>query len=443
LEEYPKLAGIGVSQNERMKGVSEETWTNWIVDTYFDNIQQAGNKEFIMRGHTHPAPELTRAAIEHNTHRLPEKVWVPVKYNWSHGHASPELFFIHGGSDSDAWWEPMAEDYKIIFTIRNEDFFVLRWGQDTFIRQLLQKNDQLFVGGFIIGSETYIPAKEYTTKPGDHLTWQYGFEKQWFFYKLWGRLLYNPETPSEVFEHSFNARYKDTDVGKLFEMHQLSGKVPLFIATYWGSTWDFTLYSEGFLAGFRPWRGERYWDDASSFISVNELIHANPLDSNWLNISNYIASKKLSKEKFTPKQLADSLNHFCSKSLNIANSLSTDDPTLQHEIADQKAWAHLGMYFSYKLKGGIALQRYRYSNKPEFQQEAIKQLTNALNEWDRLIETMNPYFDEIPLVHLGDDFIKEKGYGFKDSLQTFSWNKLRPQVVHDIEIAKNNIEPEL
>ena len=95
---------------------------------------------------------------------------------------------------SDEWWNPAPKNYKVVFTIRNEDFFVLRWGQPDFIRELLARNDQDHVGGFIIGSETYIPAREFITRPGPHLTWDYAFEKQWLFYEMWGRLLYDPRT---------------------------------------------------------------------------------------------------------------------------------------------------------------------------------------------------------------------------------------------------------
>src|SRR3712207_7154225 len=33
------------------------------------------------------------------------------------------------------------------------------------------------------------------------------FEKQWLFYTLWGRLLYDPATPDEVFAAAFERRY--------------------------------------------------------------------------------------------------------------------------------------------------------------------------------------------------------------------------------------------
>jgi hypothetical protein len=55
----------------------------------------------------------------------------------------------------------------------------------------------------MVGSETYIPAKDYFTKLEAPVDWQYAFQRQWLFYKLWGRLLYNPDTPDAVFRDAF------------------------------------------------------------------------------------------------------------------------------------------------------------------------------------------------------------------------------------------------
>lgn len=439
LAEYPELNGIGVSQNERMKGsdVSEEQWQQWIVDTYFDLAKEARpNGEFILRGHTHPAPELTRTAIENNAHRLPPKVWVPLKYNWSHGHAQSKLFYIHGGSDSDVWWNPMPKDYKVVFTIRNEDFFVLRWGSPLFIRELLDFNKaNKAVGGFIIGSETYIPAADYITKRGEHKNWKYAFEKQWLFYKLWGRLMYNSELSDEVFAADFNERYEIESGDKLLEASEMASQMPLQLASYYGATWDFTLYSEGFLSGYRPWRGEK-WEGHSPLLSVEDIIGANPIDSLWLNVAEYVQLAQLDEDisKYkTPLQIADELHRSGTKALQIVHGMETSDATLKHEIADIQAWGYLSLYFEEKLLGSVAFEKYRVSKNADFQNEAVGHLEKALVHWDKVIEVTNPYFDEMPLLHLRDNYISSE---FEETIENFSWKVLRPYVIRDIEIVK-------
>ena len=52
--------------------------------------------------------------------------------------------------------------------------------------------------------------------------------------------------------------------------------MPLRLASFHAATWDYTLYSEGFLAPF-PSNGGMH-DTLSAFISIDELIHHPPLD---------------------------------------------------------------------------------------------------------------------------------------------------------------------
>ncbi len=432
INEYPELTGFGVSQNERMLGVDDQVWQDWIVDTYYDAMEAADHDiEFILRGHTHPAPELTRKAIDDNKHRLKKPVWVPLKFNWSHSHASPDLFYIHGGSTtSDVLWKPAPENHKIVFTIRNEDFFVLRWGQPDFIRELLHNNNQDHIGGFMIGSETYIPAKEYITKPGTHLTWNYAFEKQWLFYKTWGRLLYDPNTSDKVFENAFNKKYEISFGDKLIQAHKKADNMPLRLASFYGATWDFTLYSEGFLSGFQPGRGELF-DNISPFISVNEIIQTVPLDTNLVSIKEFVAGN--GQGKTSPLEYADLMERDANEALIILNDLKTEDPTLQHEIDDIKVWSYLTLYFSEKLRGGTALERYRVEKESSFKETSIAHLEKALGHWDNVIKYSSPYLDEMPLLHFGNIKIEVP---FERPIKKFSWKNFRGEVEFDIEIPK-------
>ncbi|CAN5481337.1 hypothetical protein BH23BAC1_BH23BAC1_23920 [soil metagenome] len=438
LEEYPELSGIGVSQNERMEGVPEEVWQQWIVDTYFDLIGQANpEREFFLRGHTHPAPALTRNAVENNKGILPKSVWLDLKFNWSHGHATPELHYIHGGSDSDFWWNPTPENYKVVFTIRNEDFFVLRWGQADFIRQLIHKNNLPGIGGYIIGSETYIPAYDYITKHGAHKTWEYAFEKQWLFYQTWGRLLYDPDTEDDFFVKAFNKRYRINFGDKLFQAQQLAGIMPLRLASYYGATWDFTLYSEGFLSGFRPWRGEVV-DKTSAFLSIEEIIGSNPISPDWLNIAEYVDhtlnNQTIPEDKTTPVELARELEEKSAIALNLLKQIKTNDPAVKHEIADIKAWAYLAKYFAGKLQAGIDFEMYKRTKNRKYQRQAMAKLQKAKKHWSAVVDITAPYFEEMPLLHFGDDYLREK---FEKPVDKFSWKNFVDQVQWDIDYVRN------
>lgn len=434
LAEYPELTGIGASQNERMEGVDEQVWQNWIVDTYFDEIKSAGRPvEFIIRAHTHPAPELTRKAVEENASKL-ETVYMDVKFNWSHSHATPDLMYIHGGSRSKSLWEPAPKNYKMVYTMRNEDFFVLRWGEPDFIREVIKRNSKEYVGGYLIGSEAYIPAKEYTTKSGEWLTWKYAFEKQWLYYQVWGRLMHNPETKDYVFANSFNQKYDISTGIKLIEAHKLAGEMPLKLASFYAASWDFTLYSEGFLAN-APSGLKCLYDSVSPFISVNEIIGTVTLDSNLVSIKNFVSGKYNGSTRTTPLQLAAELRQNGEKALKILQEINTTNPTLVHEMDDIKTWSYLSLYFGDKLKGGTALQQFRTTGEKLKQEESIKYLESALRYWEEIVHITGKYIDDISLVHLNKRYVNSLN---SRSLSRFSWANLLDEVKNDIQIAKTS-----
>jgi hypothetical protein len=435
LEEYPELTGLGASQNERMEGVEEQVWQKWIVDTYFDVIDTSKRKtELIIRAHTHPAPELTRKAVEDNAVKL-GKVYMDVKFNWSHSHATPDLMYIHGGSRSKSLWEPMPKNYKMVYTMRNEDFFVLRWGEPDFVREVLIRNNQEYIGGYLIGSETYIPGIEYITKPGAHLTWKYAFEKQWLFYKVWGRLMYDPAAGDEIFANAFNQKYRTESGDRLIAAHKLADKMPLKLASFYAASWDFTLYSEGFLANAKS-SMKCLYDKVSPFISVNEIIETVVLDTNLISIKDYVSGNYRGEEKTDPLELASQLRNDGEKALRIAKSIKTDNPTLVHEIDDIRTWCYLSLYFSEKLKGGTALQQYRITGDEIKKAESIKHLESALGFWKEVVAINGKYIDEISLTHLNNRYVTNEN---SRPLEKFSWANLTGEVENDITIAKESI----
>ncbi|MFD2292191.1 hypothetical protein ACFSKN_14925, partial [Mariniflexile gromovii] len=212
---------------------------------------------------------MTRKTVE--TMGMDDDVWIEFKFNWSHGHSSPKLSIVHGGMLTDTYWEPYSDKYKAVWTMRNEDFFVLRWANPDFIRKFLELNSQKYVGGCIIGSETYIPAKDIFTKE-EHRTWDYAFQRQWLFYKVWGNLLYDSTTPDSYFENALAEKFNLKDGKELLKAWQLASRNPNRMASFFGSTWDATLYSEGFKT------------NGGEFIDIDKFINRNVLDSTYVNI---------------------------------------------------------------------------------------------------------------------------------------------------------------
>jgi hypothetical protein len=445
LQDYPDLTGMGLTLGEGMGGMTPQQREKWMQETIIKGMSLAGRKSKLIHripfssttGSYGPTSieteQITREGIEKEGKLdfIDGPVWADLKFNWSHAHSTTKLIKVHGGKLYGTYFKPEPKNYKIIWTARNEDFFCLRWGVPDFIREHIKNNAHSYVGGYMIGSETYIPAKDYFTKPGTMVSWKYAFQRQWLFYKLWGRLLYNPATSDDLFREEFIRRYgKKASV--LLEANALAGTTPLRLASSFDCGWDFTLYSEGFMALNDQTKRVEY-------ISVDRQINQAPLDTNYVSVKEYIrnisSGKSFTNDKITPPILAKMLEKDCNKALDLVKNMNTSDNNdLIQEVADVKVWANLGLYFAEKLKGAEALETYRVKGGEENKQIAIKHLENALKFWNMVIDITRPIYNDMPLVH----YSQQDGKTWKENYNLlFHWEKLRPDLSKDIEIAKN------
>jgi hypothetical protein len=369
--------------------------------------------------------EITRTAMEKLGSKFAGPIWVEMKFNWSHGHSTPKLVKVHGGALGDTYFKPTPTNYKIVWQVRNEDFFALRWGVPDFIRQHLALNgSQDYVGGYFIGSETYIPALDYFTAVDKPVDWQWAFQRQWLFYKLWGRLLYDPKTPDALFQAEFTRRYGQRGEN-LLRAYSLASNTQMRLASLYDSRWDFTLYGEGMLA----LQGEH-----TNYIGVDALINQPTMDPAYVSVADFVkttlAGGTFGADRVTPPQLADLLERDCYEALRLVQRIDTgDNATLMYEVADVKAWSSLGLHLAAKLRGAVALATYRLTGDEATRQQAVGHLQKALAIWKLLAIDTRPIYRDMKLTHYnGNSFDANP-----DNL--FHWDRLRPEVEKDVATA--------
>ena len=440
LQEYPDLDGIGISQGEGMGGMTPTRRLKWVDDVLIAGMLDAKRPvKLIYRapfssgtssepGVSMSVEQMTRAAIERLGNRFQKPIWVEMKFNWSHGHSTTRLVKVHGGPLGDTYFKPTPRNYRIAWTVRNEDFFALRWGVPDFIRQHIALNAaQDYVGGYFIGSETYIPALDYFTAVKSPVAWKWAFQRQWLFYELWGRLLYDPRTPDCVFRAEFTRRY-GPKAAPLLQAYSLASSTELRLASLYDSTWDFTLYGEGFLA----LQGEEM-----SYISIDRLITQPTMDPTYVSVSDYVtassAGKSFGPDRVIPPALASMLERDNNEALRLVQDIDTTGNTsLMYEVADVKAWANLGLHLAEKLEGGLALQTYRLRGGEESKRSAIDHLQRAVGYWDEVVRITRPIYRDMPLTH----YNRNSRDANNDNL--FHWALIRDQVAKDVDIARNS-----
>lgn len=423
LNKYENLTGIGLTLGERMGGMTSEERKDWVNRTMIAGLKAANRKARLIyraplsagienHGSVSVTTEkLTRDAIE--SLDLEDDLWVSFKFNWSHAHSSPKLSIVHGGMLTETYWEPYSEKYKGLWTMRNEDFFVMRWGDPDFIRDFLDLNSQKYIGGCIIGSETYIPAKDFFTKE-EHRTWDYAFERQWLFYKVWGNLLYDRNTPDAFFANTLAKKFDLVDGEDLLEAWKLASKNPNRLASFFGSTWDGTLYSEGFKT------------NNGQFIDIDKFISRNVLDSSYVNIEDFVAGNYDKESQVSPLQLADETEKQSARILEIVKKQREKGTfaELEIELTDLAFWANYGLYFASKVRGGVALEQFR-KGKADSSDLAVQYLEKGKTYWQEMVDLAEKY----NVVVMPHQFDKE-----------FSWRKHLEDVDKDIATARETVK---
>ena len=431
INEYPNLTGVGVSIGERMKMPIKDAM-EWVKNTFVEGIRRADRKaKFIHRAPFSIDPEVAREYIESYTD-FEDPIIMEFKFNWSHAHSSPYLSITHGGRIKDQYWNPKPTNYQMAWMMRNEDFIMLNWGNTDFIREHISVNGQDFVAGYFVGSETYIPAKEFRIRNDIEYNWKYAYEKQWEFYQMWGRLLYDPNLSDQFFIQQFEQRYGKEVGSEMFEALQLASRMPLALASFYQGTWDFTLYCEGFLNGKQLYR--TYKEATKAFINVEEMITHPTLDKRYLNIDEFtdrkLNNQAILDEEITPLELANEMEsngekilQFCSQ---IESRASKNQINFQIELNDIKTWAYLSKYFASKLKGGIYLDEAVKTGNKDSQNKAIRHLEEGVDHWKNIIEVTSQQYHEVSLLHI--------------KTTKFSWKLFLPQVMKDIEIAQGKLK---
>lgn len=435
LEEYPELTGFGINLGEGMGGMTAAERIGWIDRTYLTAIRGAGRPVKLLwqvnsvdtrewtSTSTDPKVDerMLRDAIE-RIDFVDGPIHVGMKFNWSHALSSAKLVQIHGGKVGATYFEPRPKNYRIAWIARNEDVFALRWGVPSFVRQhILANGVPSHAGGYTVGSETYIPGLDYFTKAAGNRNWTYAFERQWLFYMLWGRLLYDPTTPDNVFAEEFSRRYGGSG-RNLLKAYERASATPLRLGSLFYSQWDHTLYSEGSL-----------WLDGltMAYIGVDALIKQPVLDPAYVGVADYVAAtargQHFARSRITPLMLADRLEADCRDALRLVAQIEPgDDLALTYEVADVQTWSHLGLHLAAKLRGAVALQTFRTNGNPVAKDEAIGHLETALDEWDQVIAITDPLYRPMPLTH----FTGQSSALNPDA--QFHWKYLRAQVAKDI-----------
>jgi hypothetical protein len=334
---YPLLDGIGITAGEHMPGDTDEK-EQWCWESYglgildAKKVQPNRHIEFI-----HRSQHAGASAIWNHFSAYPDSFFFEDKYSDAH------MFSTTRPDMSWDYYESLPSGKRTFQCVRNDDFYMTRWGDPEFAREYLinMNAPRIKNAGYAIGSSGYvwgidIMSREPETPPQSTLA------KHWYNYMLFGRLGYDPQIPEETFRGMLRVRFPEAAGSELYDSWASVSKVmPMVTRFHWYHN-DYMWFPEMCLGN-------------DGFHTVQDFIDGKVQSgANMYAIPEYVSrlNNNQNMNRTTPPEIAASLRKFGEDGLKgVANLNPGQNKELRLTIGDIRALANLGLYYSEKILG--------------------------------------------------------------------------------------------
>lgn len=385
MDTYPLLAGIGVTTGENMTYNGRDTTDaasfsstdiGFVAETYGaaidDYVKRHPERDFTF---IHRMLMAKYDSIMEAYQNFSGKFEISFKYSQAHMYSSTKPNFIK------EFLKEKAPDVKVWLTVRNDDFYMYRWGSPDFAREYLANMPVACLAGYYMGADGFTWGRDYMTRNDD--SHPLFIDKMWYMFKIWGQLSYNAELDNQYFKDEIKTRLEldDKTTELLFDAwNEVSNIIPEFNCAHWHD-FDFQWYPEGCCM----YRVEL---DKITFANINEFISCEAITYGMhASVMEYAESvvKGTKLERISPEiQVASMLSHVKRAEVLLEQlKVGTANSEYAKIIYDIEALMTLGYYFARKEEAAMALAVYRLNQDKRYQEVAVKKLTEALPYWKK------------------------------------------------------------
>lgn len=416
---YPLLRGIGLTTGENMPDEEFQAKEDWAFATYGRGVLDVAREQpdrpirFIHRQHQTRAQDIARTFAPLRAQKNVDFIF-SFKYAQAHALSSTTQTFHRGFVES-------LGDLKTVWTIRNDDALMFRWGAPDFVREFIKNIPREPSQGIYLGSDMWVWGRDFLR--ADARERELEIDKHWYHWLMWGRLGYDPTIPNERFVAMLGSRFAPESAQRLFAAWQHASMIyPLATGFHWAD-FDFQWYIEGARSRPGPARTKSGFHDVNRFITLG----THPGTDN-ISIPRYVEAVLSSQQVAgtTPLQVATQLDTHADTALAALERLKSQVSGRQGELAetlsDIRAMALLGKYYAAKIRGAMALEMFRKTGEITHRARSVRELEDAAEHWARYTSQARSLYKN-PL--------------WTNRVGTVDWDELTLEVAKDIEIAKH------
>jgi len=309
---------------------------------------------------------------------------------------------------------------------------VLLWGDPDYVRRFAGTTQIAGTRGFDVLEPlaTRMAGHPQDMKPVDLLRpryryYDYEFERYWHFFQLFGRLSYNPDTPTEVWDREFVRRF-GPEAGPLLEkgLHRASQILPRIVA--------YCLPPNRFPTT-RGWPERQRWEDLPVYAG------SEPSDTQQFQ-SFAEAARNLvggtDSAKIGPLETsrwfgraADDVLALAQAAAESAGAHSSNE--LKSTLTDLRILAHLAEYHSRRIPAGLDFALFQRTQDVNALDAAIDGEQRAIQAWQDVVAAAGDVYgddlamglpesdlsghwrDELPRLNAGLTALKRQRDGFR------------------------------
>jgi hypothetical protein len=215
----------------------------------------------------------------------------------------------------------------------------------------------------------------------------YDFEKYSYGYRLWGRLLYNPDASPEIWQRQLAKDYGRSAKSVEVALSNAGRILPLITTAHLPSAANNNYWPEIYtnMPIVDPKRSHPYGDTPSPKVFGT----VSPLDAQLFSTIDDFAERVLNGEpdgRYSPTQVAAWLTELAdagSGALDKARrwAANTAEPGFRRMAVDTSIQINLGRFFAWKLRAGVLFAFYRRTTDKRFLQKAIAAYHHARKAW--------------------------------------------------------------
>lgn len=430
LKEIPDLWIFGFRIGESGKRL------DFFQDTFLKGIQQSGRIGMPLYSRSWLT---TRRLIDAMAQNYPGKLYLEIKYNGEH--FGPPYQAITGMrpwhlSYSYEEYSDRPQNFELIWQIRfNGTHRIFHWGNADYVKRTVKTLHFAYGKGFTIEPmQAYFPMNDYMHDNSKihHDYFKWGFQKDWFWNLLWGRLSYNPELNPRVWMYQFEKRFGKAAEGVSNLFQKMSEVIPYIYQTHCVGV-DHRSDAPEFETGngidnHYPVDDPRFDKGIDNFIKISALDSAS-----YMSPAEYV-DEYLSQNytgRYTPIQISEKFKIMADQILKYiaaASKKSIEPGSKEYDCIkmDAEMLASLAMYYSEKFLAAVDLQFYRKAGDTEKLTSALEHMTSAYAHWESLAETGEKHYKPL----LEELRMRTIAYRWKDQL---------PFLRADIETIKKEI----